>query len=176
MADYLAQRGDLATEAGQLAHLFCEPTLQEQFDQAGRNYCWSSAWNWSTTPPARARTRSDGGPRKGVPAQGPQHGSSVSSWAAGLLSLCGVTAGAARRAAVCPANDRPPFGLFSIGVALYGEHEYPGDLGFAGVPAVLVDARPDGAGTAARGPRVEQVERSRTEEVDRLVLVACVVG
>ncbi|MFH0246239.1 hypothetical protein ACGRHY_28330 [Streptomyces sp. HK10] len=35
-ADYLAQRGDLATEAGQLAHLFREPTLQEQFDQAGR--------------------------------------------------------------------------------------------------------------------------------------------
>jgi hypothetical protein len=36
MAGYLAQRGDLATEAGQLAHLFCEPTRQEQFDQAGR--------------------------------------------------------------------------------------------------------------------------------------------
>ncbi|MFE7902381.1 hypothetical protein ACFU3E_33785 [Streptomyces sp. NPDC057424] len=35
-AGYLAQRGDLATEAGQLAHLFREPTLQEQFDQAGR--------------------------------------------------------------------------------------------------------------------------------------------
>ncbi|MGW1396825.1 hypothetical protein ACWD6Q_34800 [Streptomyces nigra] len=26
----------LATEAGQLAYLFCAPTLQEQFDQAGR--------------------------------------------------------------------------------------------------------------------------------------------
>ncbi|WP_406350881.1 hypothetical protein OHB56_40905 [Streptomyces sp. NBC_01635] len=36
MADYLAQRGDLATEAGQLASLFDEPSLQEQFDQAGR--------------------------------------------------------------------------------------------------------------------------------------------
>jgi hypothetical protein len=35
-ADYLAQRGGLATEAGQLAHLFREPTLQEQFDQARR--------------------------------------------------------------------------------------------------------------------------------------------
>jgi hypothetical protein len=35
-AGYLAQRGDLATEAGQLARLFLEPTLQEQFDQAGR--------------------------------------------------------------------------------------------------------------------------------------------
>ncbi|MET7801053.1 hypothetical protein [Streptomyces decoyicus] len=36
MADYLAQRGDLAAEAGALADLFREPTLQEQFDQAGR--------------------------------------------------------------------------------------------------------------------------------------------
>ncbi|MFD9114971.1 hypothetical protein [Streptomyces bottropensis] len=36
MADYLAQRGGLAAEAGQLADLFREPTLQEQFDQAGR--------------------------------------------------------------------------------------------------------------------------------------------
>ena len=36
MADYLAQRGTLAAEAGQLAGLFREPTLQEQFDQAGR--------------------------------------------------------------------------------------------------------------------------------------------
>ncbi|MFE9069050.1 hypothetical protein [Streptomyces violaceusniger] len=35
-ADYLAQSGDLATEAGQLTHLFREPTLQQQFDQAGR--------------------------------------------------------------------------------------------------------------------------------------------
>lgn len=35
-ADYLAQRGALAAEAGQLAHLFRAPTLQEQFDQAGR--------------------------------------------------------------------------------------------------------------------------------------------
>ncbi|MFG2785745.1 hypothetical protein ACGFY7_49000 [Streptomyces prunicolor] len=35
-AGYLAQRGGLATEAGQLAHLFREPTLQQQFDQAGR--------------------------------------------------------------------------------------------------------------------------------------------
>ncbi|MCL7382535.1 hypothetical protein [Streptomyces sp. 35G-GA-8] len=35
-ADYLAQRGDLATEAGQFAHLFREPALQQQFDQAGR--------------------------------------------------------------------------------------------------------------------------------------------
>ncbi|CAL9674240.1 hypothetical protein SUDANB15_07641 (plasmid) [Streptomyces sp. enrichment culture] len=34
-ADYLAERGDLASEAGQLAHLFREPTLQERFDQAG---------------------------------------------------------------------------------------------------------------------------------------------
>jgi hypothetical protein len=36
MADYLAERGDLAAEAGQLAHLFHVPTLQKQFDQAGR--------------------------------------------------------------------------------------------------------------------------------------------
>ncbi|MDX2819247.1 hypothetical protein PV410_43170 [Streptomyces sp. PA03-5A] len=36
MAGYLAQRGGLATEAGQLAGLFREPTLQEQFDQDGR--------------------------------------------------------------------------------------------------------------------------------------------
>ncbi|WP_060905157.1 hypothetical protein [Streptomyces scabiei] len=36
IADYLAQRGGLATEAGQLADLFGGPTLQEQFDQAGR--------------------------------------------------------------------------------------------------------------------------------------------
>ncbi|MFF3547509.1 hypothetical protein ACFYXD_37470 [Streptomyces platensis] len=36
MADYLAQRGDLAAEAGQLTDLFHEPTLQEQFDQTGR--------------------------------------------------------------------------------------------------------------------------------------------
>ncbi|MFE5214089.1 MULTISPECIES: hypothetical protein [unclassified Streptomyces] len=36
MADYLAERGGLAAEAGQLADLFREPTLQEQFDQAGR--------------------------------------------------------------------------------------------------------------------------------------------
>ena len=36
MAGYLAQRGGLAAEAGQLADLFREPTLQEQFDQAGR--------------------------------------------------------------------------------------------------------------------------------------------
>src|SRR5689334_5201171 len=36
MADYLAQRGDLAAEAGELASLFREPTLQEQFDQAGK--------------------------------------------------------------------------------------------------------------------------------------------
>ncbi|MGY5104386.1 hypothetical protein [Streptomyces sp. 900105245] len=36
MADYLAQRGGLAAEAGQLADLFREPSLQEQFDQAGR--------------------------------------------------------------------------------------------------------------------------------------------
>ncbi|MDL5198606.1 hypothetical protein [Streptomyces sp. ALI-76-A] len=36
MADYLAERGDLAAEAGYLADLFREPTLQEQFDQAGR--------------------------------------------------------------------------------------------------------------------------------------------
>ncbi|PJF01963.1 hypothetical protein CUT44_00695 [Streptomyces carminius] len=35
-ADYLAQRGDLAAGAGQLAGLFCEPPLQEQFDQAAR--------------------------------------------------------------------------------------------------------------------------------------------
>ncbi|MFI1701401.1 hypothetical protein ACH419_36340 [Streptomyces bobili] len=35
-ADYLAQRTGLAAEAGQLAHLFREPTLQQQFDQAGR--------------------------------------------------------------------------------------------------------------------------------------------
>jgi hypothetical protein len=34
-ADYLAERGDLASEAGQLTHLFREPTLQERFDQAG---------------------------------------------------------------------------------------------------------------------------------------------
>ncbi|MGW7047023.1 hypothetical protein ACWGDT_30920 [Streptomyces avermitilis] len=36
MADYLAQRGELTAEAGQLASLFREPTLQEQFDQTGR--------------------------------------------------------------------------------------------------------------------------------------------
>ncbi|MGY5124344.1 hypothetical protein [Streptomyces nigrescens] len=36
MTDYLAERGNLATEAGQLADLFHEPSLQEQFDQAGR--------------------------------------------------------------------------------------------------------------------------------------------
>ncbi|WP_369243650.1 hypothetical protein [Streptomyces sp. R41] len=36
MADYLAQRGDLAAGAGELASLFREPTLQEQFDQAGK--------------------------------------------------------------------------------------------------------------------------------------------
>ncbi|MFJ4473124.1 hypothetical protein ACIP2X_37310 [Streptomyces sp. NPDC089424] len=35
-ADYLAERGDLAAEAGQLAHLYRAPTLQEQFNQAGR--------------------------------------------------------------------------------------------------------------------------------------------
>ncbi|MFF0382996.1 hypothetical protein [Streptomyces sp. NPDC004286] len=34
-AGYLAQRGDFAAEAGQLADLFREPSLQEQFDQAG---------------------------------------------------------------------------------------------------------------------------------------------
>ncbi|WP_405504663.1 hypothetical protein [Streptomyces anulatus] len=36
MTDYLAQRGDLAAEAGELAGLFGEPTLQEQFDHAGK--------------------------------------------------------------------------------------------------------------------------------------------
>ncbi|GHD35565.1 hypothetical protein GCM10010313_83030 [Streptomyces violarus] len=36
MADYLAVRSGLAAEAGQLAGLFREPTLQEQFDQVGR--------------------------------------------------------------------------------------------------------------------------------------------
>ncbi|MBL1109718.1 hypothetical protein JK361_34940 [Streptomyces sp. 5-8] len=36
MTDYLADRGTLAAEAGQLAGLFREPSLQEQFDQAGR--------------------------------------------------------------------------------------------------------------------------------------------
>ncbi|WP_328443333.1 MULTISPECIES: hypothetical protein [unclassified Streptomyces] len=36
MADYLAQRGDLAAGAGELAGLFREPTLQEQFDQTGK--------------------------------------------------------------------------------------------------------------------------------------------
>ncbi|GCB53552.1 hypothetical protein [Streptomyces sp. NL15-2K] len=36
MADYLAERGGLAAEAGQLADLFREPSLQEQFDEAGR--------------------------------------------------------------------------------------------------------------------------------------------
>ncbi|CAM5658859.1 MULTISPECIES: hypothetical protein [Streptomyces] len=36
MADYLAERGDLAAGAGALADLFREPTLQEQFDQTGR--------------------------------------------------------------------------------------------------------------------------------------------
>ncbi|MFF8196697.1 hypothetical protein ACF05L_38915 [Streptomyces bobili] len=35
-ADYLAQRGDLAAGAGELACLFREPTLREQFDQAGK--------------------------------------------------------------------------------------------------------------------------------------------
>ncbi|MFD9463368.1 hypothetical protein [Streptomyces sp. NPDC060027] len=35
MADYVAQRGILATGAGELASLFREPTLQEQFDHAG---------------------------------------------------------------------------------------------------------------------------------------------
>ncbi|MFD4023209.1 hypothetical protein ACFWRV_06720 [Streptomyces sp. NPDC058576] len=35
-ANYLAQHSGLVAEAGQLAHLFGEPTLQEQFDQAGR--------------------------------------------------------------------------------------------------------------------------------------------
>ncbi|MET8647667.1 hypothetical protein [Streptomyces sp. NPDC004675] len=34
-ADYLAERGDLAAEAGQLAHLFRDP-LQKRFDQVGR--------------------------------------------------------------------------------------------------------------------------------------------
>jgi len=36
MADYLTQRGALSAEAGALADLFHEPTLQEQFDQPGR--------------------------------------------------------------------------------------------------------------------------------------------
>ncbi|MEV5477868.1 hypothetical protein AB0L66_36875 [Streptomyces sp. NPDC052207] len=36
MADYLAQCGDLAAGAGELASLFREPTLQEQFDQTGK--------------------------------------------------------------------------------------------------------------------------------------------
>ncbi len=35
MTDYLAKRGILAAEAGALADLFREPTLEEQFDQAG---------------------------------------------------------------------------------------------------------------------------------------------
>ncbi|MER5385957.1 hypothetical protein ABT040_37890 [Streptomyces sp. NPDC002688] len=35
MADYLPRRGDLAARAGELASLFRDPTLQEQFDQAG---------------------------------------------------------------------------------------------------------------------------------------------
>ncbi|WP_231157373.1 hypothetical protein [Streptomyces sp. CNZ748] len=35
-ADYFTERGDLAAEAGQLAGVFREPTLQERFDQAGR--------------------------------------------------------------------------------------------------------------------------------------------
>lgn len=34
-ADFLTQCSGLAAEAGQLAHLFRAPTLQEQFDQAG---------------------------------------------------------------------------------------------------------------------------------------------
>ncbi|MFD9658418.1 hypothetical protein [Streptomyces mirabilis] len=36
IADYLTQRGELAAGAGQLAGLFREPTLQEQFDRAGQ--------------------------------------------------------------------------------------------------------------------------------------------
>ncbi|MGW1008289.1 hypothetical protein [Streptomyces sp. NPDC002520] len=36
MAEYLTKRGGLAAESGQLVDLFREPTLQEQFDQAGR--------------------------------------------------------------------------------------------------------------------------------------------
>ncbi|MFI1443279.1 hypothetical protein [Streptomyces fructofermentans] len=36
MADYLAQHGDLAAGAGELADPFREPTLQEQFNQAGK--------------------------------------------------------------------------------------------------------------------------------------------
>lgn len=36
MTDYLAERRNLAAEAGQLADLFREPSRQEQFDQAGR--------------------------------------------------------------------------------------------------------------------------------------------
>ncbi|MGW4034656.1 hypothetical protein ACWEFL_36070 [Streptomyces sp. NPDC004838] len=36
MTGYLAERSGLAAEAGQLTHLFREPTLQEQFDQTGR--------------------------------------------------------------------------------------------------------------------------------------------
>ncbi|AZM73514.1 hypothetical protein D1J63_00005 [Streptomyces sp. KPB2] len=36
MADYLAQRSDLAAQAGELAGLFRETTPQEQFDQAGK--------------------------------------------------------------------------------------------------------------------------------------------
>ncbi|MFF9286413.1 hypothetical protein [Streptomyces griseosporeus] len=35
-ADYLAVRADLASEAGQLAGLFREPTLQQQFDAAAK--------------------------------------------------------------------------------------------------------------------------------------------
>lgn len=35
MADYLGQRSELAADAGTLAGIFDEPTLQEQFDQTG---------------------------------------------------------------------------------------------------------------------------------------------
>ncbi|MEU6965755.1 hypothetical protein [Streptomyces chrestomyceticus] len=35
-ADYLAVRSGLAAEAGKLTDLFRQPSLQEQFDQAGR--------------------------------------------------------------------------------------------------------------------------------------------
>lgn len=35
MSDYLAQRGELAVNAGELHSLFREPDLQEQFDQTG---------------------------------------------------------------------------------------------------------------------------------------------
>ncbi|MFD6549059.1 hypothetical protein [Streptomyces sp. NPDC058398] len=36
MSDYLAHRGELASNAGELPSLFREPDLQEQFDQTGR--------------------------------------------------------------------------------------------------------------------------------------------